>query len=124
MHPSRGHESGEIWGKHLPWNAAYHVVLPLRHQDLSRITIEDVFITGDLAEKCSVARVHHPGFVYNINLKRGDVVSHLAEAVARVLLCRSWRGGPIFQSRRQILWHYVRGQMGEIMDSLQLDSRP
>ena len=92
MHPSRGHESGEIWGKHLPWNAAYHVVLPLRHQDLSQITIEDVFITGDLAEKCSVARVHHPGFVYNINLKRGDVVSHLAEAVARFLLCRSCRG--------------------------------
>ena len=59
------------------------MILPLRHQDLSRITIEDVFITGDLAEKCSVARVHHPGFVYNINLKRSDVVSHLSEAVAR-----------------------------------------
>ena len=96
---------------------------PLRHQDLSRITIEDVFITGDLAEKCSVARVHHPGFVYNINLRR-DVVSRRREVAVRVLLSRSWRGGPIFQSRRQILWHYVRGQMGEIMDSLQLDSRP
>ena len=38
------------------------------------ITIEDAFITGHLAEKCSVARVHHPGFVYNVNLRR-DVVT-------------------------------------------------
>ena len=68
-------------------------MFPPRRQDLSLITIEDAFITGNLAERCSVSRVHHPGFVYNINLRR-DVVSLRAETVVPSilsLLCRSLR---------------------------------
>ena len=64
----------------------------LHHQDLH---ITDTHggstrsITGSLDEKCSVARVRHPCFAYNVNLRRGrDVVTFWGETVVPVSLCR------------------------------------